>query len=89
MSIERPLLLWCSSHATLAAEEIPLLLQAGFRVVPLLTDMWTCMYRPELDGAICSDAGRGETGMRGRIAWISRTMRRLIVRHSEEPRRAG
>lgn len=28
-----PLLLWCSSHESLAAEEIPLFLEAGFRVV--------------------------------------------------------
>lgn len=32
----KPLLLWMASHPTLAAEELPLFLEAGFRVVPLL-----------------------------------------------------
>lgn len=50
-----PLLLWCSSHTTLAAEEIPLLLAAGFRVIPLLTDFWTFEYNPEIDQRICGD----------------------------------
>lgn len=50
-----PLLLWCSSHTTLAAEEIPLLLEAGFRVIPLLTDFWTFEVKPEIDQQICSD----------------------------------
>lgn len=50
-----PLLLWCSSHSTLAAEELPLLLEAGFRVIPLLTDFWTFEYKPEIDAQLCSD----------------------------------
>jgi hypothetical protein len=37
--MDRPLMIWCSSHRTLAQEEIPLYLDAGFRVVPLLK--WT------------------------------------------------
>lgn len=48
-----PLLLWCSSHDTLAAEEIPLFLEAGFRVVPLLTNFWTQRYDPGLDATLC------------------------------------
>jgi hypothetical protein len=51
----RPLMLWCSSHTTLAAEEIPMFLEAGFRVVPLLTDFWTFEYAPSLDSKICQD----------------------------------
>lgn len=47
-------MLWFSSHTTLAAEEIPLLLEAGFRVVPLLTDFWTYNYDPAIDERICS-----------------------------------
>ncbi len=50
----RPLMLWFSSHTTLAAEEIPLLLEAGFRVIPLLTDFWTYQYDPSIDGRICN-----------------------------------
>jgi hypothetical protein len=50
-----PLLLWCSSHHTLAAEEIPLLLEAGFRVVPLLTNFWTQQLDPTLNDSICPD----------------------------------
>jgi hypothetical protein len=53
-SLRRPLMLWFSSHTTLAAEEIPLLLEAGFRVVPLLTDFWTYKYDPSIDNRICS-----------------------------------
>ncbi|MEZ6133678.1 MAG: hypothetical protein R3C53_02090 [Pirellulaceae bacterium] len=52
---QRPLVLWCSSHRTLAAEEIPLLLEAGFRVIPLLTDLWTYTYSAELDSQLCGD----------------------------------
>lgn len=52
---ENPLLLWCSSHDTLAAEEIPLFLEAGFRVVPLLTNFWTQRFDPGLDATICPD----------------------------------
>ena len=48
-----PLLLWCSSHESLAAEEIPLFLEAGFRVVPLHTNFWTQAYDPSLDDSIC------------------------------------
>jgi len=48
-----PLLLWCSSHESLAAEEIPLFLEAGFRVVPLHTNFWTQEYDPALDATIC------------------------------------
>jgi hypothetical protein len=48
-----PLLLWCSSHESLAAEEIPLFLEAGFRVVPLHTNFWTQEYDPALDDTIC------------------------------------
>ena len=48
-----PLLLWCSSHETLAAEEIPLLLEAGFRVVPLLTNFWTQQLDLTLNNSIC------------------------------------
>ncbi len=48
-----PLMLWCSSHTTLAAEEIPMFLEAGYRVVPLLTDFWTFEYKPEIDSQIC------------------------------------
>ncbi len=47
-------MLWFSSHTTLAAEEIPLLLQAGFRVIPLLTDFWTYRYDPAIDERICN-----------------------------------
>lgn len=50
-----PLLLWCSSHSTLAEEEIPLLLEAGFRVIPLLTDFWTFETKLEIDDQLCSD----------------------------------
>jgi len=50
-----PLLLWCSSHETLATEEIPLLLEAGFRVVPLLTNFWTRQLDPTLNDSICPD----------------------------------
>lgn len=46
-------MLWFSAHTTLAAEEIPLLLEAGFRVIPLLTDFWTYQYDPTLDARIC------------------------------------
>lgn len=52
---ERPLILWCSSHETLAKEEIPLLLEAGFRLIPLLTNMWTMQYDASLDEVICQD----------------------------------
>lgn len=48
-------MLWCSSHKTLAAEEIPLFMEAGFRVVPLMTDFWTFKYAPELDSQNCGD----------------------------------
>ena len=48
-----PLLLWCSSHESLAAEEIPLFLEAGFRVVPLHTNFWTQEYDSALDATIC------------------------------------
>jgi len=48
----RPVMLWCSSHGTLSHEEIPLFIQAGFRVIPLLTDMWTFKYRESLDGEL-------------------------------------
>lgn len=47
-------MLWFSSHTTLAAEEIPLLLEAGFRVVPLLTDFWTYRYDPTIDERLCN-----------------------------------
>lgn len=47
-------MLWFSSHTTLAAEEIPLLLEAGFRVIPLLTDFWTYQYDPSIDSRICN-----------------------------------
>lgn len=50
-----PLLLWCSSHDTLAAEEIPLFLEAGFRVVPLLTNFWTQRFDAGLDDTLCAD----------------------------------
>jgi hypothetical protein len=53
--MDRPLMLWCSSHSTLAREEIPMFLQAGFRVIPLLTDFWTYQYDPELDSKLCQD----------------------------------
>ena len=53
--MKRPLMLWCSSHSTLSREEIPLFLEAGFRVVPLLTDFWTLQYDETLDTKICSD----------------------------------
>jgi len=52
---KKPLMLWCSSHVTLSKEEIPLFLQAGFRVVPLLTDLWTYRHAPSLDGELCQD----------------------------------
>jgi hypothetical protein len=48
-------MLWCSSHKTLAAEEIPLFMEAGFRVVPLMTDFWTFKYAPELDAQNCGE----------------------------------
>lgn len=48
-------MLWCSSHATLASEEIPLYLDAGFRVIPLLTDFWTFEYRKTLDQEISAE----------------------------------
>ena len=51
----KPLLLWCSSHETLAKEEIPLLLEAGFRVIPLLTNMWTMKYDESLDETLCQE----------------------------------
>lgn len=51
--MDRPLLLWCSSHSTLAHEEIPLLMEAGFRVIPLLTDFWTYQFDASLDSKIC------------------------------------
>jgi len=51
----KPLLLWCSSHTTLSHEEIPLYLQAGFRIIPLLTDMWTFGVRKSLDSELCGD----------------------------------
>jgi hypothetical protein len=64
-----PLLLWCSSHHTLAAEEIPLLLEAGFRVVPLLTNFWTRQLDPTLNDSICPDwrdsVGLSEETIRG------------------------
>ena len=53
--MKRPLMLWCSSHITLSQEEIPLFLEAGFRVVPLLTDFWTLQYDEKLDVKLCSD----------------------------------
>jgi hypothetical protein len=53
--LERPLMLWCSSHETLASEEIPLFLEAGYRVVPLHTNFWTFEYDETLDKKICSD----------------------------------
>jgi hypothetical protein len=52
---ERPLMLWCSSHDTLASEEIPLFLEAGYRVVPLYTNFWTFEFDPSLDQKICDD----------------------------------
>ena len=52
-SPDDPLLLWCSSHDTLAAEEIPLFLEAGFRVVPLLTNFWTQRFDPALADTLC------------------------------------
>ncbi len=52
---QQPLLLWCSSHTTLSHEEIPLYLQTGFRIVPLLTDMSTFSYQPSLDSLLCND----------------------------------
>jgi len=52
---DKPLILWCSSHETLAKEEIPLLLEAGFRVIPLLTNMWTMKFDESLDEVICQD----------------------------------
>jgi len=52
-SPDDPLLLWCSSHDTLAAEEIPLFLEAGFRVVPLLTNFWTQSFDPALADMLC------------------------------------
>jgi hypothetical protein len=52
--MDRPLMLWCSSHSTLAQEEMPLFLEAGFRVIPLLTDFWTFKYDANLDNKICS-----------------------------------
>lgn len=51
----RPLMLWCSSHDTLANEEIPLFIEAGFRVVPLLTNFWTFDFDEKLDSLICPD----------------------------------
>lgn len=57
-----PLLLWCSSHDTLASEEIPLFVEAGFRVVPLLTNFWTERFDPGLDSTICS-AWRESVGL--------------------------
>ena len=53
--MKRPLMLWCSSHSTLSQEEIPLFLEAGFRVIPLLTDFWTLQYDEKLDAKLCSD----------------------------------
>lgn len=55
-------MLWFSSHTTLAAEEIPLLLEAGFRVVPLLTDFWTYRYDPSIDERIC-DKWKASVGL--------------------------
>lgn len=48
-----PVLLWVSSHATLAAEEIPLFLEAGYRVIPTYIDFWTFKYDPSLDEKLC------------------------------------
>ncbi|XZE34361.1 hypothetical protein SH501x_005179 [Pirellulaceae bacterium SH501] len=48
-----PLMLWCSSHQTLAAEEIPLFSEANFRIVPLLTNLWTTQFDQSLDLTIC------------------------------------
>ncbi|MDA7994631.1 MAG: hypothetical protein MPJ25_16515, partial [Pirellulales bacterium] len=53
--MKRPLMLWCSSHRTLSQEEIPLFLESGFRVIPLLTDFWTLQYDEKLDANLCSD----------------------------------
>jgi hypothetical protein len=53
--VNKPLLLWCSSHGTLAAEEIPLFLEAGFRVVPLLTEFWGFTLDEKLDEILCPD----------------------------------
>jgi hypothetical protein len=53
--LERPLMLWCSSHDTLASEEIPLFIEAGYRVVPLLTNFWTFEYDASLGDKLCSD----------------------------------
>ena len=55
LDLDKPLLLWCSSHETLASEEIPLFLEAGFRVVPLLTEFWGFTLDEELDGVLCPD----------------------------------
>ena len=68
-SPDDPLLLWCSSHDTLASEEIPLFLEAGFRVVPLLTNYWTQQFDPTLNDSICpawkASVGLPEETVRG------------------------
>lgn len=48
-------MLWCSSHSTLSREEIPLFMEAGFRVIPLLTDFGTYRHDPGLDSKLCQD----------------------------------
>jgi hypothetical protein len=48
-------MLWYSSRSTLSQEEIPLFLETGFRVIPLLTDFWTYQYDEKLDAKLCSD----------------------------------
>ena len=50
-----PLMLYCSSHRTLATEEIPLYLEAGIRIAPLLVDMWTRTVDRGLVDQLCDD----------------------------------
>ncbi len=47
-------MLWFSSHTTLAAEEIPLLLEAGFRVVPSAHRLLDLSVRPTINDRICN-----------------------------------
>ena len=51
----KPLLMWCSSHRTLSFEEIPLLLEAGFRVIPSSVDMWTFKIDRKVIDDLCPD----------------------------------
>ena len=74
-----PLLLWCSSHDTLAAEEIPLFVEAGFRVVPLLTNFWTGRFDPGLDATICP-AWRETVGL---PADVVRGLQALTICHAD------